>query len=397
MSPILVRTALGAALIATAVALGGVWFATGGSAPLDADVFPERLGIRVELGKEKEIRTVELYPDLITPKHSVATHGDGSITNYWFRADSTLEKAITEGPAADDGTRARLRYAEIADDGVTFVLDIEYRPDGTTTKETRLAEENKLVRTYFHANGIERRAQIILRDKQGWKLSQEDLYREDHTLAESLRSFDNKAWEKKFYSEQGVLVGMKKAGPYGTSYTEVAYQEDGVTKKLELDQNSSRTILTSYRPNGSRIEERTYNGPVAAAPSTQVVYFDDKDQMLFQQWWSMSDGKQYLWLIKEFRADKSLARTIYFERNSQEATEIAYKGDGEYRSDYTRRRFDKEGRLTKEEDEVGNKVVATREFTPEENIRLDLPEGYTTLTEVATPPQVIEYSPPGMY
>jgi antitoxin component YwqK of YwqJK toxin-antitoxin module len=389
-----IRWSLGATFLAI-VAGGGILLATTRGEPLDTNVGPRGMDTRLELSKGEEIRTVELYPDRITAKHSVATHGDGSITNYWYRPDGTIEKAITEGPADADGKRAQRRYAEIATDGFTYLHDIEYSADGVKSKETVL-RDGKQVRSYFHNNGVERRNQVIVREKKGWRLAQEDLFREDASLAESLRNTENGAWERKFFNENSVLVSSKAMGAFGSRYTEVTYYPDGVTKASLMEQNGQGTKLTTYRSNGSREEERTWSGPVSGA-NIQVAAYDLQDRQVYQQWWSFADGKHYLWLVKTFRADKSLAKAVYFERNSKEATEISYKGDGEYGGDYTRRRFRAaDGTLALEEDEVANKVVATREFSPAQKITLQLPAEYTTLKEVPPLSQVIPYAPAPM-
>jgi len=393
MTPIRIL-ALGAALLAAAGGVGGVLYATTGSAPFDTKVFPERLEVRLEVGQGAEIRTVELYPDRITAKHSIANHGDGSITNYWYRPDGTIEKAVTESKADEKGTRTMLRYAEVAADGRSYVLDIEYKPDGTKAKETRLAADGSMVRNYFHTNGNTRRAQTILREKQGWKLSQEDLFREDASLAESLRNLDNKAWERKFFSESGVLVGLKAMGAWESRYTEVAYFGDGKTKSREVVQNSSGTTLTTYRANGSREFERSWSGPVAGS-SMRLMAYDDMDRQTYQQWWNYTGGEYKVWLVKIFREDKTLAKTLYLDNSKGESMEIVHTGDGEYGGNYMRRNFRQDGTLSWEEDVQNNKDVAKREFTVEQNIRMQNPAEWSAFHKVdAMPEQVIQYAPP---
>lgn len=392
MSPIF-RRLLGAALFAVAGALaGGAWYAATVPTPLETNDFPKGTGVRLELSSNAEIRTVELYADQLTAKHSVATHGDGSQTNYWYRPDGTIEKAITESPADEHGKRTQRRYAEIAPDGFTFVYDVEYLADGRKTKETRLVD-GRLQRSYFHDNGTARRVQVIAREKQGWMLTQEDIFRADATLSESLRNFDNSAWERKFFNEQGVLVASKEMAAYKSRYTEIAYHADGLTRARETVQNGEGTTVTLYRDNGTRDYQITWNGEVGTS-SLMTVGYDADDRKAYQQWWSQGDGMYHLWLVKVYRADKTLARTIYFERGNLMATDIVWEGDGDYGGNYTRRRFGPDGLLFVEEDEVKNKVVATREFSPAQKITLDIPVEYKELRMVdPVPPQVIPYTP----
>jgi antitoxin component YwqK of YwqJK toxin-antitoxin module len=384
------------ALAAVALTGGAIWFATTDSTTLAAANFPEGTEVRLEVARDAEIRTVELYADRVTAKHSVATHGDGSITNYWYRADGTLEKAVTEGPPDADGVRKLKRQAEVAPDGFTYLYDIEYFADGSKSKETKF-EQGKLLRSYFHPNGIVRRAQIIVAEKQGWRLTREDLYRPDTSLLESVSYGDNNSWERKFFDEHNVLVSSKAMAGYGTRYVEVEYYPDGVTKRRMVEQNGQGTTLTTYRVNGSRDQERVINGPVSGA--NMVVYaYDAQDRPTFQQWWSFGESGYYIWQLKTFRDNGSLASSVYFERNSKGATEIVFKGDGAYQSDFTRRKFrNEDGTLALEEDVVKSKVVAAREFTPARNIKLELRKEQTELKDVSPlPRQVIEYAPAPM-
>ena len=385
-----------ATLTVVAAVGGGLWFATTGSAPLEATNFPVGTEVRLEVWKDAEVRTVELYADRLTPKHSVATHADGSITNYWYRADGTVERATTDGPPDANGMRIRKRLAEIAADGRTYLYDVEFFDDGSKSKETKF-EGDKLLRSYFHPNGIARRVQIIVAEKKGWRLTQEDLYRPDSSLVESVRRGENDAWERKLYNEQNVLVSSTAMGAYGTRYTEVEYYPDGVTKRRMVEQNGQGTKLTTYRANGSRDQERVFSGPVSG--SNLVVYaYDSHDRPTFQQWWSYDAKGYYMWQLKTFRENGSMATSVYFERNSKGATEIVFKGDGAYQSDYTRRKFrNEDGTLFAEEDEVQNKVVATREFSPARNITLKLTKEQSELKDVSPlPRQVIEYAPAPM-
>lgn len=396
LNPILRRSVGAAAVLVAALVGGGIWLATTDNTELGMTDFPIGTDVRLEVAKDAEIRTVELYADRVTAKHSVATLRDGSITNYWYRADGTLEKAVTEGPPDAAGVRMVKRQAEIAPDGFTYLYDVEYLADGSKSKETKF-EQGKLLRSYFHANGIARRVQIIVAEKKGWRLTQEDLYRPDTSLVESVRYGDNDAWERKFFNEQNVLVNSKAMGAYGTRYTEVEYYPDGVTRQRMVEQNGQGTKLTTYRTNGARDQERVFSGPVTGS-NLVVTAYDSHDRMTFQQWWSFGESGYYMWQLKTFRENGSMAKSVYFEKNSKGATEVVFKGDGAYHSDFTRRKFrNEDGTLELEEDEVKNKVVATRQFSPERNIKLQLPKEQLELKDVSPlPRQVIEYAPAPM-
>lgn len=392
------RLALWTAVLATAGTLIGILYAGGRGAPLDTTGIPSGMTTRVELSlsKPEEIRTVELYADGITAKHALATHKDGSVTNYWYRPDSTLERAVTDGPADADGKRPRLRYAEVAPDGITYKFDVEYLADGSKSKETRLTDDGKELRTYFYATGVERRVQELAHDNRGWRLVQENLYREDKSLAVAMRTADGGAWERSFFNERSVLESKKAMGPYGTRYAETFYQSDGVTKKSEMDQNGQRTIVTTFRPNGTRLEERTWSGAVASS-SIKVVRFDAADKQIMQQWWSYSDNKTLLWLVKVMRpTDGSLWKTIYFEPDGSEITEIVYEGDGEMGSNYSRFKYGKDRRLVQTEVVVKNETVKTIVAPSDSKVRFSIPADYTVLSDMPPPQQVIPYVPAPM-
>lgn len=385
-----------AAVLALLVGGGAMLLATTSSAPLETTNFPTGTDTRLEVAKDAVVRTVELYDDRVTAKHSVATHGDGSITNYWYRPDGTIEKAITDGAPNADGIRVRKRVAEVAADGFTYLHDVEYFDDGSKSKETKF-ENGKLLRSYFHPNGIARRVQVIIAEKKGWRLTEEDLFRPDSSLAESVRRGDNDAWERKLFNEQNVLLSSKAMSGYGVRYTEVEFYPDGITKKRMVEQNAQGTKLTTYRDNGSRDQERVWSGAVGT--SNMVVHaYDSKDRLAFQQWWSISESGYYMWQLKTFRDNGSILSNVYYERNSKGVTEVIFKGDSGFNSDYTRRKFrNEDGTLYVEEDEVNNKVVATREFSSARNIKLELPAEQTQLKDVTPlPRQVIAYSPAPM-
>lgn len=392
------RLALWTAVLAVSGTLIGILYATGSGAPLDASGIPSGMATRVELSlsNQEEIRTVELYPDGITAKHSLATHKDGSVTNYWYRPDSTLERAVTDGPADADGKRPRLRYAEVAPDGITYKVDIEYLADGSKSKETRLTDDGKEMRTYFHTNGIERRVQELAHDNRGWRLVQENLFREDRSLSQTMRTADGGAWERSFFNERSVLTNKKAMGPYDTRYSETFYQADGVTKKSEMEQNSQRTIVTTFRANGTRMEERTWSGAVASS-SIKVIRFDSADKPLMQQWWTYRENKTFLWLVKVMRPkDGTLWKTVYFEADGSEITEIVYDGDGEMTSNYTRLKYGKDRRLVSTEKVVKNETVSTTTAPADSKVRFSLPADYTALSDMPPPPQVIPYVPAPM-
>ncbi|MDZ4837430.1 MAG: hypothetical protein SGJ27_26895 [Candidatus Melainabacteria bacterium] len=390
------RLALGTAILAIAGALGSIFLATDRGATIDEKGIPPGIASRVEVSKNEEVRTVELYPDSITAKHSFATHKDGSVTNYWYRPDGTLEKAITDGPEAADGKRPRLRYAEVAPDGFTYALDVEYLTDGRKSKETVLSADGKVTRTYFHNNGVERRVQELAHGKTGWKIVQENQFRDDKSLLQSLQTLDNNAWERKFYNDEGVLTNTIAMGPYGSRYFETAYDIDGVTRTSEMEQTSQKTVITTFRKDGSPIEERTWSGAVSGS-SIRVVRFDSKINAVMQQWWTFRNNKHSLWMIKVFRStDHTLWKNIYFDPDNLETTEIVYDGDGEMVPNFTRRKYGKDGLLVEEERVLKSKTVSTKKIAPERNIRISLPADYTVLSDMPVPKQVIPYVPAPM-
>ncbi len=384
---------LGIAALSIAAAAVSI-YATSSNTALENGAFPATTPVRAELHLSETIRSVEFYPDGITPRQGVAENNDGSKTTFSYRADGTLEKVVTMGVADANGIRATLRYAEIAADGQTYAYDVEWTSDGSKRKETRLVNDATTERSYFYADGNVRKSQVIALDSKGWKLVTEDVYREDRTLAHTLRSGKYDAFESTDYAADGVrAVFVKKFTP--GQYVELTFADDGVTRLREVMQRSDGTTITVRRLDGTTAEKRQWTSAVNQG-SMVVEVMNDAGKLTYDNWWTWKDNKYTLWSYREYRADGTNSRQIIFASDGKTVeTELVYDGDGRFGTDnFLRRKYRPDGTLATEEVVVKYKTVSTVEFTVADDKRIALDASRLVDSEYTAPPTVVPYTPP---
>lgn len=382
-----------AAVLVGAIALTGIRFATTGDTISD-EVFPEKLPVQAELHDGEILRNVEFYPDGVTPKHAFAYNNDGTLTDYWYREDGTLERAESFWQN-EDGSRIVLRRAEFLPDGVTYKYDIEYFADGIArAKELVLIDDNRQHRQFFWPNGVVRLDQVILRDQKGWKLKSRWEYREDASTLSRYEAGDNDSFEEWIHSEKGLLITYKKKTAWGGSYTEENYGgEDGNTVMRRMTQNHMSTKVETFDTSGKPLEERVWFGAIETG-MMNVTVFDDAGKKRFYQSYMPKDGKPRLYVITEFKPDGKDGRNFYFQQDGA-ISETVYNEDG---SKWTRRLFRPDGTLAEEIDmEKGKGKVGTRQYEESADIRVQIPQEYLVFRPFTAPDQIIPYIPQGPY
>lgn len=390
-----------AAVLAAFGMIAYVTFGTGGG-DISNVPFPTRLDTRIEAHPGEKTREVQYGEDNVRT-HALATHWDEGTTEYFYWPETGNQKhIITRSPPLDEkGNRAVLREAFVDADGVTFTSDIEYYLDGAKKKVLLLAEANKSTRQQFFPSGVLKKDEVMTREKPKgkWTLVSADTYRADQSIETSFRLRQNNASEYTEFSPAGRAIVRKTLSEYKTNYIEVWFDADGKKIERQVEQTSSETRLTYFRPNGSKTHDLTWRGPVGQG-SLQINYYDETDKKLYHQWWDFKEGAHKLWLIKEFRPDGSLARMFYYEpAGGPMRSEVVYHGDGEMGGGGPRtlRKFRDSGTLESEEETLaGNVDGPKRTYTAEENIRYVLDPARAKMPEVIAPPQVVPYNPPMM-
>lgn len=381
--------------VASAIALGcAVMITMGSTALVEPGVFPSLPTTRAELHDGETIRSVELYPDGVTPRRGTAVSVDDSETRFEYRPDGTLARVTTMSAPDEKGERRLMRFAEIAEDGKTYAYDVEYFPSGTTAKETRLVDPANTHRSYFFEDGSVRRTQVIALDSKGWKLVTEDIFREDQTLAHTLRSAEHGAYEKTWYAEDGVRVTTVNKFVPGR-YIEYTLSADGETKLREVYQDYNGTRITTRRENGVVEKTRSWTSEVGKG-SMIVEVMDESGTLIYDNWWILRDGNYTLWMHREYRPDGTNSRQLIFRDDSTTVeTELVYTGDGRKIADsFIRRKYRPDGTLATEEDVEKYKTVAERQFTPEDNRRALVDPERLLDGEYTAPPTVVPYVPP---
>lgn len=374
-----------------AIALAG-YLATRGDT-IATDVFPEVLPIQVELHPGEVLRKVETYEDKITPKHAVADDQKGTTSEYWFRPDGTLERALTRSAPDLTGATIEIRRAELLQDG-TYKYDVEFALDGAKLKELVLLDPTTQRRQYFYASGDVRRDQYIKRDRQGWRLDIESVYREDRSLAKTFKALDYEGYEQKDFSDAGILVKMTKMASWKSDYTLVEYQSDGKTPVSEFRQTHQQTWLTVYRKDGTKDVARMWSGPLDKAIMTVDVFDATGTTVLYHQYWfPRPDYKWVLWLVEDYFPDKKSHRTIYFDDKTGKV-----KSETEYfdANHWVLRDYREDGTLSSEQlMESGPGKGEKREYTVEQNVRIKpFPAEWIVDKKFEIPPTVIEYIVP---
>lgn len=398
LNPRILLTSIGAA-IAVATALGLVFYTTMPGASLEEDAFLPRLqNLRIELRSGEAVRTVELYEDGITPRRAIAENADGKLSTFNYHPDGKQDTLVIQSAADEKGNRKILRSVTYAADGRTLAHDVEYNLAGVIVKDAKLIEPNLIKRSYFFEDGQLRKAQSIRLEYGGWILRDETVLRTDRTVARTLISSEHGAFVDTAFADDGkrIVSVKKRTATYGL-YTEVAFAENGI-KIREVTQDQTETTMLRRDLTGRVFEKYSWTGEIGKTSMMLEVFAED-GKLLYSEWWNSKNGKPVLWLYREHFPDKGVRRQVIFADDGKTVdAEILYKSDGKAADIYSfiRRKFRPDGTVATEEDVVKNVTQSTKEFSVEDNVRIDIEVARLRLSDdFAAPPQVVPYSPPG--
>lgn len=375
-----------------ALALAG-YLATRGDT-IETDVFPEVLPIQVRLHPGEILRQVETYEDKITPKHAVADDQQGTTSEYWFRPDGTLERALTRSAPDLTGKTVEVRRADILPDG-TYKYDVEFYLTGIKSKELVLLDPKTQHRKYFFEDGDVHKDQYIMLDNKGWRLNVESIYREDSSLARTYKALENEGFEQKDFSDAGVLIKAETLSTWKSDYTLVEFQADGKTPIREIKQDHTHTKLTTYRKDGSKAEVRNWSGDLANRAMMDVTIYDTAGKpVLYQSWFPKDGGGYYIWLVHDFWDNGNDRRMIYFNANGAVQSETEHWDDQE--SKWTLRYYREDGTLREEREmATGGNKGPERQYSEADNRRVaPFPKDWLAQRDFTVPEIVVPYVPP---
>ncbi|MBZ0186088.1 MAG: hypothetical protein K8F91_07500, partial [Candidatus Obscuribacterales bacterium] len=360
-----------------------------------ADVdFPSNPGVRLEFHEGERSRTVELYPNGVR-QHATAQHNDGSVTDFFYREDSTLREAITRSPETN-GVRTVLRHALIEPDGVTYTLETEYFDNGAKKKVRQLLDPLTTWTRYFFTNGVTQKDQQIKRGENGWFLVSEDVRREDESLEQKFRLADDGSFLTERFSKAGTLVAKIEKNKQNTSYTEAWYKDDGKTPTKRVDQDSSGTKVTILDAKGQTVETYDFYGDISKNSSIwRKVYVDGVP--VLEQWWEFRpDGTYKIDLVKTFFANGEESLLVWIADDGITIeTEVIFHDDRGMRSSRTIKHYHKDGSLKEVEELDGSNKKLSETTHPEGNeVRGIVDPNWLSEMTIDLPPQAIPYSPP---
>ena len=363
--------------------------------PLDRN-FPVQRQTRVLLPTASEsVRVMHYYDDRTTPKDGVEFYADGSEAHYWFRRDGTLSHADVVGKADDSGKRPKLRVTSMAADGVTFVSDDEWYPDGNVKKQVALEPDGvTMTRVYFYDNGQTERNEVIKRDGKLWTLFTQYAFREDGSRQRTFTTDNGVVLDTTFLPSELPSV-VKRLDTKSDTYTEKWYHDDGRTLSRKVDQDSSGTAVSIYRADGTVAQSYHWYGPVKAGMLELTVFDEHGRKSIAQTWFFNQEG---LWLraVDVFDAAGHGHHQFLFDQGKGPVgrieRETTYQSPVDYSGARTVRSYRDDGTLSSVEKFNNNgDVVSKEEHTPADAIVVQFDSKLLQVAVPYLPPQKIEF------
>lgn len=360
----------------------------------DGAGFPTRNLSRVELPPDEsqiEVRVVNRSDNGQRIKNILTEFRNGVTEWKFFRENETLELIVQHYPVGEntpENSKRRLRMTLVYDeDGKTLLYERAYREDGTAAVfGSRRADGNFRRENFFPDGKIPATIEII--DKSGLVLI-EQIFKTDGMIDQVVRRDKRGNTVTEDYRENGTLETVTSRprsnhGPVERTF----FSESGLEVVLFVRFNSS-SVHVRYYQNGEVVEERD----VFRTGFVNVSTKDKKGNLLVRRYsgkpgspnWADTRDLQ-LKGLQEHNGDGKLIREIKFHEDGRTPKEIRYPDTSNtiYKSLY--KYFREDGTLEKEEyKESYNETRDEKEYTPEDNIREEIPEEYFDLPEREAP------------
>lgn len=366
----------------------------------DGEHWPIHLKTRIELKATETFREVKYYPDGFNRKHAQAIESGGETTQYWYRPDGTMRRAQTSFLNSEHGILGFKRIAVIAQDGKTYVSDLELSEDGKTLRKVDLVNPTQTVRRFNYPSGNRKQEEIFVLDRADWVKQEQSAWYESGQIKETLKLGRNGSYSKQSYNPIGLLASTFDLNEYSLRYQRKDYAEDGKSLVREILQETSTTSMKTYH-SGVLKEEWIWHGPVNYSSSmVKIRRFDPNGSITQEQYFMPADGalKPYSVTIFKFgQPTLQFTFSTFGERKISTFTE--YHSDLGDKGPYTYYTIRPNGSIESEMsvDKPGtpgirkaygsgpnDTVFFTRTIKPE----------WIKFTPVPLPEQVVKYHPP---
>lgn len=400
------RASITLASIALALAGAMVLFA---SPPdnLAGDNFPDHTGIGIFLPDAKhavEQRATEYWDGTKTPKTTTVLYSNGEQGVDHHRPNGTIETRELFYPEKVDGTRQLKARATIGLDGVTYLSDIAYWPDGKKQRDGILRTDKSYQIITYYEDGLHTRVTHLVGPK-GEPLF-EALLRIDGSV-EQMAVQNEKSFDITTYTADSKAIKTVSSAKYWTR--ETTYHADGKTPKTDFLMESYKTTASYFEPNGKLSQQRVFT-------NWQMVATFYKDGVpSYRQTWRLLNkdavkpgqvewGRNYaLMEAAVLNADGKPSWRVAFnwETGLPSMIEIGMdKAAEDLVSTVTRKWYGKEGYLELllvKKGEYGPEITRQK-FTPADGIKPDpLPDYLLVPVQFEVPPKPVPPQPPPMY
>ncbi len=365
-------------------------------APTPTGAMPSLMESRIRMPSGDHRETV-YYPGGIAKKYVLSELSDGRQEHFWYRLNGTLAEAKTYSPPMN-GARERvlLRHSVMTANGRDYLNDYEFSLEGEITKMALMITPSMSFRYYYHPGGELKLFELFEPGENGnWRKILADEFHADSSLA-ALHRRTAKGFEvQKYRPDMTMLARFVREG---SSYSEIWYYEDGISKRRVVNQHHEGTTMKLYRETGELYMQHKFSGLVATT-SVETTYFDGPDKIRLDQSWDQAtaDKKARLYHFGYFENGFAVYRVV-IDRETGRVTYASHylDGNGATGADiiYTVR---PDGFLSRRLHRKANGDTLT-DTTFAENEKVPFPiqinPEWLRLTELDyLPPQVVPYEP----
>lgn len=360
---------------------------------------------RIFLKDGEWIRNVEYFEDNITRRHATIINTDSSLTEFWYWPSGNLKEAITYFPenASGKGQRKVRRHATLLEDGITYATDFEYNLSGSVSTSTNLEKSGeRATRRHFAANGKLTKEELFTKRPTTpiatWYRLSSCTFHSNGNLFESFEAVGFFGYAIKRFSADNHLLFTSQLSDYATEYQEKWFFDDGKSPKREVFQDTAGTKVRIYHPNGTRLEERAWHGPVQGG-MMNIKSFDpvNGNQLLEQEF--MQVGAKYLpYRFTVFKANvKSLYILLYLDNPTRVQVATQYHSQIDDSGERTKTFYDKDGYVIREfrETRTGEKRWL-HEYKSSDKVKREPtafnPE-WIALRPYEMPPEIVKFEP----
>lgn len=371
---------------------------------MTGDVFPDRTGIGIALPDAKhavEQRVTEYQEDLLTPKTTTLLYSNGELGIDHHRIDGSIESRELFYPEKADGTRQLKAQATIGTDGVTYLTDVAYYPDGKKQRDGMLRTDRSYQIISFYEDGLHVYMYELVGQK-GDPLFQ-SILRIDGSV-EQMAQQGEKSFDVTTYTADSKAIKTVRKAAYWTR--ETTYHEDGKTPKTDFLMESYKTTASYYEPNGKPLQVREFTNWQMIA-----TFYKDGVPSYKQTWRLLNKDAVKPEQERNYRltgaavldAEGRATWRVVLNEQTQLPTMIEIGGgqaSHDMISPVTRKWYDKDGYLETvlvKKGEYGPEISRTK-YTPADEIRPDeVPAHLREEVPFEVPPIPVPPQEPSMY